>query len=215
MEMTKTKMVTKKRKCRKGYSCGSSCINVKLECRKGLTGQSVDIADRLANLLAAAKTEKPKTSTKQANSSFTINPQKPEGDIDVLKSGKIREIRPGAVGIMSKVNTADGWIRVDTWTSENPNGWNVLFKVNNKFDAIKKPNLTKEDRKLISKTVNYDMQRLLQLIPDKATIFNEPHDTDGKQEARARLYERYGFGKLQNNGEQYAVKNGNTISPKL
>lgn len=44
----------KKRKCNKGYSCGNSCINVKLICRKGLTGQSVNIVDRLANLLKAA-----------------------------------------------------------------------------------------------------------------------------------------------------------------
>lgn len=44
----------KKRNCKKGYSCGRSCINVKLECLKGLTGQSVNIVEKLSALIAAA-----------------------------------------------------------------------------------------------------------------------------------------------------------------
>lgn len=43
----------KKRKCKKGYSCGKSCISVKRVCRKKLTGQSVDIADSLSEMISS------------------------------------------------------------------------------------------------------------------------------------------------------------------
>lgn len=62
----------KKRNCNKGYSCGKSCISVKRICRKKLTGQSVDLADKLSNLVSTAAEPKPKSSPKGASASAKI-----------------------------------------------------------------------------------------------------------------------------------------------
>lgn len=201
----------KKRKCKKGYSCGSSCINVKLECRKGLNGQSVNIADRLANLLAianASSEQEPKKETR--DNTFTINPQKP--DSNEVKLGQIFTFYGKSV-IESLVNTDDGPVQIESFIFEEEDTWEVAFRVDGQFSTVKRPNLTPEDRKLISKTINYDVQRLLQRLPDFARLINEPHMSDGKHKARARLYERYGFGKMIE-GTQYAIKDGNTIKPQ-
>ncbi len=43
--------------CKKGYSCGATCINRERSCSKELTGQSIEIASVLASRIteAAAK----------------------------------------------------------------------------------------------------------------------------------------------------------------
>lgn len=182
-----------KRKCEKGFSCGSSCINVGFECSINLSANAVSTSNRMTDLVISAK-----------KTGYTPNPKKPsEGE-----HGSILSTNSDIV-IKSKYND----ISIDSEAKLLFGDWFLSFKVNESFNAIESDSLTKKDKLNISKIARYDMERILEALPEKAHLIQAPHGSDGKGERRASLYKRFGFGEVDSDGNQWANKINGIITP--
>lgn len=182
------------RRCVRGISCGASCINANLECRNGLSGQSAKTADKLTNLVSVA--------TKKTG--FTPNPKKPNAG----EPGN-----PVDEGHQVVINSKYKDINIKSRTSKLADAWSIDFLVDGEYDASDRKDLDKRDRLAIAKLVRYDVERLLNLVPDGARLMQSPHMDDGKGNRRASIYERFGFSPVTDFGIQFAIKQDGIISP--
>jgi hypothetical protein len=92
----------------------------------------------------------------------------------------------------------------------NHPAYEMLFSVNHTVDASKSGGANRKETLQIAKQVNKLFDQQMSELPDGALVTNTPFKDDGKGATRARIYEKFGFGTLENDpsGRMWAINVG-------
>lgn len=98
----------KKKTCKNGWSCGSTCISKSKECRSGVEGQAKNYADWMAG---QAKSGKPASKKPKSSSSNKSSKQNTDSSTKADQLGDAPKYKP----LMSK-EEADSYVKGTAWS---------------------------------------------------------------------------------------------------
>ena len=167
----------KRKRCRKGKSCGASCISSSKFCLVDIpwaSGAVSSTRDMVSNRNRPEPTPKPDN----RRISEKLKDKLPDFDVKVSPTG----------GALRLSRVIDG-NRLDISVA---NFRTIVFAVNGSLDA---QNLPRSTSVRIGAAVHDATRELSKLLPEGTTLEVSAYTGDGKGEKRARAYERQGFSK--------------------
>lgn len=215
-----------KRQCSKGYSCGSSCIQVSKACLKEFPeGVSVTLDSRIPqyNKKEPPAPAKEKSKYKTKDSFEKITPT--DGELTSLVKSPLRTQRESFEGGLTRYNVFEVMKRETSDLMKSleggldkeaynllKNNWNgKMFEV--MWGVMSTDNSDDPKEKLraaldAKKTWN---EKVLPALPEGSLLYNSP--LGGPDGTRDRLYRKGGFGRVQRDTAQYAMIIGGKLVP--
>lgn len=208
------------KQCKTGQACGNTCISKTKTCKNGLSGAQQQ----------KAKTAKAKTTAKGKDSESSLpkivkkfNGPKfngffnlPGENTRVSQESIPKDSGRGKIKVATTFQEKDIFSAVDSRSGKilknDIPALEIAFGVDGSVDYSKKRLSQKEKVKIglnAFKMIREDVKKL----PDGTLLINQPYAGDGKQDYRARIYRKAGFGEMNQSGFQFAIVQGGKLKP--
>lgn len=188
-----------RKRCRKGKSCGASCINSSKFCLVDIPWAGPDLSRAAASIQnrKPAKREKPAPPKKVDNRSISEKLAEALPKFEVTKSNSYLNLS----------QMVDGHRLLISFTPDR----SIIFTVDG---SIMAPNVPDKTGVKISLQVRNAAKELFKIMPDGTTFEVSAATSDGKGEKRVKAYERIGFSTpTYTGGEQAGVVRGGKLYP--
>lgn len=185
-----------KKKCKKGLSCGGTCIEKRDKCLK-VVGKSKSF--RLTKV----------TYEIQKRARKGLGEDDVKNSYETFKNRLIdREDRYAKdFSIKGKNETFLGRVKLD----RNKNTWNVIFQVNESYDIDE--TISRGNKLAIGRAIKSELAAGISKIKDGSIFAADVYNGDGNGFTRQKAYEAAGFKKSLTDGLMYAKKVNGILEP--
>lgn len=195
----------KRKRCRKGKSCGASCISSSKFCLVDLPWVSSGLSSVRNQIVNRPRPATPAPASKPAK-----QPEKPDNR---KVSEKLKDALPKFKvwtypSFLSLFQEIDGYILEINFSTDR----SILFTVNNKLTAP--PGMPERTGLKIANQVRIAAREFFKTMPDGTTFEVSAATSDGKGKKRVKSYEKIGFSTPDYvGGSQAGVVRGGKLYP--